>query len=414
MDLHLLHTIDRFCVVGISYKKADFELRSRYSLSQQAKETILYMASEAGLKSLFIVSTCNRTELYGYAPSPSFLLDLLINNVADGSADDIVNFGYQLNGYEAFNHAFRVGAGLDSQIIGDFEIAGQMKHAVEFSKKRSMVGPILDRTFNFIQQASKKIKNQTAISTGTVSVSFAAIDWLKPRITHSEIKILVVGTGKFGTGIIKNLLHYFPNNPLTICNRTFEKAAAIAQEFNVHQLDYNELQTQVNEFDVVITCTNAPEVLFDTSNFTIVSKRLLVDLSVPVNIHPALKQMPGVELVNVDDISVALNETIDKRLSDLPKAEKIVQEHIALFTEWLSAFRHSKTLKVIKNNLLQLSLTNYNCNESIVTSMVAENTIEHTVSSLMVNLKTNKDKGCHVIMAYQDFFSRQSSKLYHA
>jgi glutamyl-tRNA reductase len=415
MNLHVNHRIDRFCIAGISYRKADFHVRGRFSVDGVAKAGILADAAAMGLKSMLIVSTCNRTELYGYAPFPQMLGMLLVKHAGGGTMEELQEYGYFLRGFEALNHAFKVGAGLDSQIIGDFEIAGQIKQALAFSQKHGMVGPILDRTFNFILQASKKVKNRTALSAGTVSVSFAAIEWLKHLLNGDKTSVLVIGAGKFGANVMKNLLHYLPGSNVAVSNRTSEKAAEIAAALPVEVVPFDAIATRANEFEVIITCTNAPHPLIHAEYFSGEKRRLLIDLSVPANIHGNVKELAGVHLVNVDDISAMLDHTISRRMADVPKAEAIIAKHISDFYEWLNTFRHAPLIHEMKQKLLMFAgLQNGDVKESNQASAGAnaggyEDSIQDTVASLMVNLKTRREKGCQMIAAYHNFFTMSNN-----
>lgn len=411
MNLHVNHKIDRFCIAGISYRKAEFSVRGRFSLNEAAKVAILSEAAELGLKSALVISTCNRTEIYGYASNPQIFGALLVKHSVGGTKKELQAYGYFHQGLDALKHAFRVGAGLDSQIVGDFEISGQMKQALAFSQKRKMIGPILDRTFNFIAQASKKIKNQTDLSSGTVSVSFAAIEWLQEKLKNENAKILVVGAGKFGVNVVKNLLHYIPAVQLTICNRTPDKAIDMANSFTLGILPIESLQAEAKNYDVIITCTNAQLPLIYADYLISNKKYLLIDLSVPANIDERVIKLPFVELVNVDDISVLLRKTICRRMADVPKAETIIDDHIELFCNWLNTYRHTPLVNELKLKLIQYSEACNNTSTNTSIHNIGENSgdygenIRAIVTNLMVNLKTRREKGCQIIAAYHDFFN---------
>src|ERR1700710_143526 len=223
------YIISRLCVIGINYHKADIVERGNFSINEQAHIAILNEAKALKFKSLFVLSTCNRTELYSYCQNDDELIELFIKHT-HGTLNSFAEIGFAKRGEEAMHHLFKVSAGLDSQIIGDYEILSQLKKAVDFSRKYQMLGPIMDRTINFVLQASKTIKTQTQLSTGTVSVSYAAIEWLKKEEDISNKKILLFGTGKFGSNVVKNLKHYFNAKHLMAINRTNEAAKRLALE----------------------------------------------------------------------------------------------------------------------------------------------------------------------------------------
>jgi glutamyl-tRNA reductase len=166
-----------FYAVGLSYKKADAEMRGKFSLDEKAKTNLLTQAKIEGIESLFLISTCNRTEIYGFAQHPFQLIKLLCEN-SQGTVEDFQQVAYVYKGKEAVNHLFRVGTGLDSQILGDFEIISQIKLGFTESKKHNLGNAYIERLVNSVIQASRRVKNETEISSGATSVSFASVQYM--------------------------------------------------------------------------------------------------------------------------------------------------------------------------------------------------------------------------------------------
>src|SRR6516225_991381 len=166
MDIH------KFCIAGINYKKADAELRSLFAVNEDRYTAILSNASSFGLSEVFVLSTCNRTEIYGFTDGADDLINLLCLETS-GDVQTFKQSAYIKKGVEAIEHIFNVGAGLDSQILGDYEIVGQLKTAAKFSKQHDFLGAYLERLVNTVLQSSKLIRSNTQLSSGTVSVSFA-------------------------------------------------------------------------------------------------------------------------------------------------------------------------------------------------------------------------------------------------
>ena len=187
-----------FYAIGLSYKKADAELRGKFSLDANAKSTLLMQAEAEGIESLIVTSTCNRTEIYGFANHPYELIKLLCEN-SKGTVEEFQEVAYIFKNQEAVSHMFRVGTGLDSQILGDFEIISQLKIAFIQSKSNGLVNSFMERLVNSVIQASKKIKTETEISTGATSVSFASVQYIIRNVEDIANKnILLFGTGKIG------------------------------------------------------------------------------------------------------------------------------------------------------------------------------------------------------------------------
>ena len=235
-----------FYAIGLSYKKADAEVRGHFSLSETAKIAILKQARTKGIKSLLLVSTCNRTEIYGFAERPCILIDLLCDNTK-GTVEEFQNVAYVHKNNDAISHMFKVGSGLDSQILGDFEIIGQLKSGAKKSKNDGLLNSYLERLVNSVIRASKRIKTETELSSGATSVSFASVQYIMSNVKHiSEKNILLFGTGKIGRNTCENLVKHTKNTHITLINRTKDKAEAVAGKFNLLVKDYRNLQEEIN------------------------------------------------------------------------------------------------------------------------------------------------------------------------
>ena len=214
--------LDKFFIAGINYKKTDASVRGQFAINNDQYTQILTLASAQGLSELFILSTCNRTEIYGLAENADQLVELLCTQTA-GSKETFSELCYIKQGSNAVQHLFEVGAGLESQILGDYEIIGQLKVAVKFSKQHGFIGSFTERLINSVLQSTKIIKNQTELSGGTVSVSFAAVQYIKRNVQDiAKKKILLVGVGKIGRNTCKNLVDYLDTKNIMLINRTEE------------------------------------------------------------------------------------------------------------------------------------------------------------------------------------------------
>src|SRR3954469_8033436 len=191
MDAQYFKNINSFFVVGINYKKSDASTRGLFAVTPDRYSAILQIAGTVGVNELFILSTCNRTEIYGFAHSSEQLIDLLCSQTV-GDAATFKQAAYIKKGTSAIEHVFQVGAGLDSQILGDYEIVGQLKTAVKFAKEQGFVGGFTERLINSVLQASKQVKNNTELSGGTVSVSFAAVQYIRNKVANISNKNILL------------------------------------------------------------------------------------------------------------------------------------------------------------------------------------------------------------------------------
>ncbi|MGI8582488.1 MAG: glutamyl-tRNA reductase [Chitinophagaceae bacterium] len=380
-----------FCIAGINYRKSDVIVRGKFSLTTEQCDLLLNEVVKKRIPGAFVLSTCNRTEIYGISSSPQELIELLCLHT-QGRIKDFIEHGYTHHGLKAVEHLFKMAAGIDSQIIGDHEILSQLKMAAKFAKAHNCINNFLERIINFSIESSKRIKTETSLSSGTVSVSYAAIEIIKEKITDlTNKKVLLVGTGKIGNNIAGNIKTYLPDCILMFCNRTDEKALELAQKCKADFISYENLPATANEADVVIVSTSAENFTVLPSFFTKDKSRLILDLSIPQNVDPAVNNLTGVELMNVDEISAILNKTIDNRKAEIPKALQIINETINELNEWYIMQANNPVLRKIKSHLNELA------GEKI--SITSKEKIHKTVSTLAIQLKKENNRGCQYINA---------------
>lgn len=391
--------ISRLMVVGVSYRHADVSQRSLFSLLSSNCHTLLEEAKSKAIKSLFILSTCNRTELYAYCHDPEIVEDLLINH-SQGTKAAFAKVGFVKRGHEALTHLFRVAAGLDSQITGDYEILAQLKDAISLSREHKMIGPIMDRTVNFAQQASKAVRANTKLSTGTVSVSYAAIERLKKIGNIEQKKIVLIGTGTLGTTLAKNLRHYFPGTSVTLVNRTIEKAKQLAGLLSFDYQPFDNLKTLAGSADIIITTTNAPGYVIHPDFVSSYRHQWILDLSVPANVDPHMQEIENVTLYGIDDISQVMEITRQTRNNEVPKAISILDRYEADFFTWLELQKHVPMINEMKDKLHSLGEILFS--DSDIKKMISTR-VNKTVGSFAIKLRYKNEKGCHYINAINEF-----------
>ncbi len=340
-----------FYAVGLSYKKADAEMRGKFSLDEQAKTNLLHQAKAEGIDSLIVTSTCNRTEIYGFAQHPFQLIKLLCEN-SQGTVEDFQKVAFVYKNSEAINHMFRVGTGLDSQILGDFEIISQLKNAFVISKELNLVNAFLERLVNAVIQASRKIKNETEISSGATSVSFASVQYIFKNVEDIASKnILLFGTGKIGRNTCENLVKHTKHEQITLINRTKEKAEKLAKKLDVIVKDYADLQLELQKADVVVVATGAQNPTVDKAVLNLKKPLLILDLSIPKNVNENVRDIEGVTLVHMDELSQITDETLENRKKHIPAAEAIIEEIKDEFMAWTKQRKFAPTIHALKAKL---------------------------------------------------------------
>src|SRR5690606_36958981 len=315
-----------FYCIGLSYLKADAEIRGKFNLNSVAKNTVLLQAKERNLEGVLVISTCNRTEIYGYANHPFELIKLLCDN-SSGTVDDFHKVGYVYKNQEAVNHIFRVGTGLDSQILGDFEIVGQIKAGFVESKASGLSNAYTERLINSVIQASRRIKNETELSSGATSVSFASVQYILNNVSDISSKnILLFGMGKIGRNTCENLVKHTKNEHITLINRTKEKAEKIAGKLNLIVKDYQDLSAELENTDILVVATGASTPTIFPENLNPKNPILVLDLSIPKNVDESITQNPNVTLVHLDELSRITDSTLENRKNYIPQAEAIIEE----------------------------------------------------------------------------------------
>lgn len=408
MDSQYFKNIPNFYVAGINYKKSDAGTRGQYAVSNEQYNSILQTAPEFGLNELFVLSTCNRTEIYGFAQHPSQLIDLLCT-ATTGNAVEFTESAYIKSGIEAVEHVFSVGAGLDSQILGDYEIVGQLKNSVKFAKEKGFIGAFSERLINSVLQASKVIKNTTNLSGGTVSVSFAAVQYIKNHFRSvSNKKILLLGTGKIGRNTCKNLVDYLSTRNITLINRSLDKAKELALELSLNYAPLEELSKEIDKADIILVATNSTEPTILKDHLLNKAKKLIIDFSVPFNVEESARKLPNVDLVDVDELSKLKDETLKMRMAEVPKARAIINLLIEEFSDWCEMRKHAPMLKALKTKLKEIYLDPlYTNNTSLSCPKKMEHQIQRVLNDTAGKIKIQNQRGCQYIQALNHFMSAE-------
>lgn len=330
-----IHQTSNFAVLSISYEKADVETRGKFAFFDDNIKNFVTRIHNVDLGDAFVVSTCNRTEIYTTSPNYLLVAEEYCKTIGV-HLTDFLQFANILTKEEALTHLFRVAAGLESQIIGDFEIIGQIKKAYSrFKKERQNSNPYLERAINAAIQISKRIKNETGISNGAASVSYAAVHYIlnnQKKIT--EKNILLLGVGEIGQNTVENLVKHVYQPKIKIANRTQEKAEKISQKYSIPHVDYSDFDQELKNTDILIVATGAKHPIINKSHFPNGKETLVIDLSIPHNVEKDVTENENVTLIDVDELSKQIQETIQQREKEIPKAEKIIKELTKEFLEW--------------------------------------------------------------------------------
>ncbi len=354
-----------FHVIGISYKKTPIEVRQTFYLHKNTIQQFFEEASAFNLNGIIALSTCNRTEIYVNSSCLDIVEQLFIQ-LSGGTPAEFEKYNYVYSGKKAVEHLFRVCSGLDSQILGDYEITGQVKEAYFLSLEAGMLNSFMNKLFQLVFQAGKKIKTSTHLSTGSASVGFHAAKYVEK---YPEKKnILLVGVGQIGKITCKNIVKFNKDASIVLVNRTKEKAYHLSREMmNVQVSDFEELPSNVKDADVIILATNSKDPVLLKSMFETDQEKIILDLSVPSNLDPEIKQLAWVTVVDIDQVSLGVQETYKTRENSIPAANSIIDEYVGEFLNWLSNRHLYGTFKFLQEKLEEVKNQEINKHENDLT-----------------------------------------------
>jgi glutamyl-tRNA reductase len=317
----------------------------------------------------------------------------------DGTIDELRRIAYVYENEQAVDHLFKVGTGLDSQILGDFEIIGQLKFAFKRSKKFGLVTPYMERLINSVIQASKRIKNETELSSGATSVSFASVQYILDNFEKgSNQRILLFGTGKIGRNTCENLIKHTSNKEITLINRSYDKAERIAGKFDLIVKDYSQLEEEIAATDILIVATGAAHPTVSKDLICKESPLLILDLSIPMNVASDVRELDNVKLVHLDELSKLTSQTLQQRRDFVPQAESIIKLIKAEFNSWQASRQFAPTMNALKSKLANLKeaeiksnrtkIQDFNCDQA---HLIADRIIQKIAGHFANHLRDEQE-----------------------
>ena len=362
-------------LISINYKIAPLEIREKFYFD--SSEKIVFnnlLKKKVGVEGLMIISTCNRTEIYfefeNHVGEENKFLHSIVKELVEfkrfkDSLSPYLN--NSIGSYDVANHLFRLVSGLESMIIGEFQIVEQLKDAYYFSKKHKMLGPILKRMIQKSLETGKYIRTNTDIGRGAVSVSYAAVEQITKKYDLTKSNFLCVGLGETSKLSIRHL-HQKKIKNIKICNRTESKAKLFSKELGYSSVKFEDFKKEIKKSDVVFFSTSSKTTLLNKSDLEKIMKNrrkklLLVDLSVPRNLESGLYELKNVEVINVDNLKDAVNDNYKKRKGEIIKAELYIEEFLVEFDDWTNARLLRPSILSLKKQVRELIVNetlNYN------------------------------------------------------
>jgi glutamyl-tRNA reductase len=352
-------SMTHYTVIGSSYQQSTVACREKLAFSPEEIQPFLSAIISAGVvQECALLSTCNRSEIYLVSANPSAAWPHLFRSLAQAKSEAAAFLfaqGYQYHNRDCVRHLLRVAAGLESQMVGETQILHQVKNAHHLATTTGATGLFLNRLFNFAVQAGKRVRHETAIGTGAISIGSAASELVRRKLTAREsATVILLGAGEMAE---QAALHVMAKQQagvrLLIASRTRQRAEALAQRVGAESLAWENLPQVLPEAGAVIAATSAQQPVLRPEHFSsrheVDAPRrplLCIDIGMPRNIDPAVAHLPHVRLYDLDHLNGVVDKNLQIRLAELPKAEKIIDELLAEFGEWYHAL---KVVPVIKS-----------------------------------------------------------------
>lgn len=352
-------------LIGLNHKSAPVEVRGRFVFCEEDVKRFVPILKEKGILGVLILSTCNRTEIYFEADDEeesdfSSVVESTLFEYRNADANARSHFYRKINA-EVVRHIFRVVSGLDSMALGEHQIVGQVKDAVGISDVNNFFSTALQRLFNKAFEVGKKIRTETCINHGAVSISYAGVE-LAGRKLHnlSSHPVLLVGAGQTSELTLVSLMKK-DCDKFTIINRTYEKAVELAEKYNGKAEEFEKLEELLITNNIVICSTASKKAIFTEKMVRNAMGRrngvplFFIDLSVPRNVEHEVGQIENVFVYDIDALNEVIIDNIEKRQEKIIQAEEIIQKGVAEYTEWLCARSLTPAIQKISNRIKKLN-----------------------------------------------------------
>jgi glutamyl-tRNA reductase len=358
--------------VGASHKTASLALRERLAFTDGAAEALLAdLVGDPAIGEGVVISTCNRTELYIVVRDPVEGESLVLSALAKRAGirpTELVGAIYSLRNCDAARHLYRVTSGLESMVIGESEVQGQVKRAYELALSARTTGPMTNQLFRAALATGKRVRTETAITEGRASVASVAVDAARAALGDlADRHVLIVGAGETAE-LTAQALRAQGVSTMFIANRRRQRAIALAQRFGGASGSFDALPAELQRADIVITSTSSPHTLIEAEELGQVMEQrggrplLLIDLAVPRDIDGSCAELAGVTLLDVDGLQKQVKSHLTVRRAEARLAEGIVEEEIQAFAGWLGSLEVTPTLRALRTRA-----------DEVVDALLAEN-----------------------------------------
>ena len=394
-----------FAVVGVNHNDTPIHIRENVSFTDTQKIEGINFLLDNGISEVVVLSTCNRSEIYIYSDDILKKIEIVKDFYEDFfNVDNIKEYLFCKTGQDAIEHVFRVSAGLDSIVLGEDQILGQVKDAHEFSKQLGASKKVFNKLFREAITASKDIKTTTKISHQQISISYIGIKCLKERLGSLEGKnALVIGIGKMSKLAMKHLEEEKLNS-IYVTNRSYEKLQDIQDEYkNLIPIKYEERYSVLEKVDVVISATASPHTVIKKENMPNLSNTIIMmDIALPRDIDKNIDTLENIEVYDIDDLKKISDENDKKRRELACTGELLIDEKIDEFNDWLETIKIDPTIQSLNDKCTDIRedtldyiyrKLDLNCKEKKIIDKMLTSALKRLIREPILNLKQIKDSG---------------------
>ncbi|MFW2366058.1 MAG: glutamyl-tRNA reductase [Desulforhopalus sp.] len=347
---------EKILLLGVNHKTTPVEVRERIALSSGYEEPLTGLKNIRGLREYYLLSTCNRVEFLLVAEAgvaiEDDIIDFLFGDRVD--RDQCRNYLYIYYGQEAVHHLFMVSASLDSMVVGEAQILGQLKEAYRYASQFGCTGPLLNKLLHKSFSVAKRVRTETAIGSSAVSISYAAVQLAKKIFGNlNEKKVMLVGAGEMAELAAEHLVGQGVGG-VVVANRTLTRAVDLAKRFNGKAVSFEELVQQLEHVDIIISSTGATDIILYKDQVKSVMRARMnrplffIDIAVPRDLDPGLIDLDNVYLYDIDDLSNVVEINKSERDREAVKATRIVDEETVKFHRWYSGLAVTPTIQALK------------------------------------------------------------------
>ena len=417
--------------IGTSHHVAPIEIRERLAFSDEQRiDSHQYLRELDQVQEAVILSTCNRVEVYAVlnsvrtAEAAAKVLTEFLSRCHQIDTESLKKWTYLHHNLETIQHLFRVTSSLDSMIVGESQILGQVKDAYDTSRSAGSTGPMLNRLFTKAFSVGKRIRSETTITTGAVSISYAAVELAKKIFNTLDGKtVAIIGAGEMSELTAKHLVANGVSNVI-VANRTYQRAVKVAEKFNGTALAYDSDLSFLMDADIVISSTNAPDYLIKRQPLANVMRKrkhrymFLIDIAVPRDIEPDVGKLDSAFLYNIDDLEAVVASNLKDRQHEAIRAEQIVSEEAKRFYDQLQIFQVNPTIKALHQQFREIADTELQAcfyktalsdqQEAAITSMtqaIVKKLLHHPMQNLRCAVNDGDADHGQYVQALQELFA---------